>query len=135
MQKTTKAGCGADSVGEGAHVSVVIICLILTPSPPQHVQFPGPNDARHGRACKQYIFRSCDVCISAMRFHENLSHASAKQETKRLKGFILKRMNSHCAMYIQWYNMHHHVTNTTDNNNIKEVCVCGGGGGGEGGSY
>ena len=87
MQKTTKAGCGADSVGEGAHVSEVIICLILTPSLPQQVQFSGLNDAQHGRACKQYVFRSRNVCISAVRFDQILSHASAKKETKRLKGF------------------------------------------------
>ena len=68
--------------------------VILTPSLPQPVTFPGKK--LHERACKQYMFRSYNICIyiytfSAMRFDKKkiLSHANAKKKTERLNGFKL----------------------------------------------
>ena len=61
--------------------------LLLTPSLPQPVKFPGWK--MHGRAYKQYIFRSYDAStFSAMRFDENpLTWQCETRRQKRLKGF------------------------------------------------
>ena len=65
--------------------------IILTPSLPQPVQFPGQK--MHGRACKQYTFWSYNTsAFSAMRFDENLFHLPVrkrKPEGLRVSNFTL----------------------------------------------
>ena len=62
----------------------IIKGLILTPSLPQAVEFPGWK--MHGHVCKQYIFRSCNNLLSMLcLLMKILSHASAKKKTKRFQ--------------------------------------------------
>ena len=73
------------SIRDPPSLSVSLPCL--TPSLPRPVKFPGWKT--HWRACKQYIFRSCSTSISTQCVSMkilSLSHASAKQRTKRLQG-------------------------------------------------
>ena len=63
---------------------------VLTPSLPQPVKFPGWM--MHGRACKQYIFRSYNINIfSATRFDGDPFRCQCEKEDKKeeekLKGF------------------------------------------------
>ena len=59
----------------------------LTPSLPQHVQFPSCRKDARTRQQTVY-FRSYNTyTITAMRFDQNLSHASAKKKKKKKKTF------------------------------------------------
>ena len=58
----------------------------LFPSLPQPVKFPGWK--MHGRACKQYIFRSYNTStFSAVPFDESPFTWQCQKETKMLKSF------------------------------------------------
>ena len=58
---------------------------MLNPFTAQSLTFPGCK--MHGRACKQYIFRSYNPStFGTMCLMKILSHASPKRETKRLNG-------------------------------------------------
>ena len=72
-------------------ISLVIQSVFLTPSLPQPVRFPGWKML--GRACKQYVFQSCNVYFSMLCIWMSiLSHASAKKKkTKKATGFQVLR--------------------------------------------
>ena len=58
--------------------------LMLTPSLPQLVNFPGWK--MHGRACKQYIFWSYDTSTLSLMLRvlmKILSHANARKKRKK----------------------------------------------------
>ena len=54
----------------------------LTPSLPQPVKFPGWK--MHGRACKQYIFRSCNIYFQFCEFWWRSFHMHVRK--RRQKG-------------------------------------------------
>ena len=67
--------------------------VYLTPSLPQPVKFPGWK--MYGRACKQYIFLSCNTSVfNAMPFDgDPFTCQCEKEDTqKRLKGFKFRTL-------------------------------------------
>ena len=72
------------SIRDPPSLSVSLPCL--TPSLPRPVKFPGWKT--HGRACKQYIFRSCSTStFNAMCFDENPFTCQRETEDKKASGF------------------------------------------------
>ena len=62
-----------------------ILCCTLTPSLPQPVKFPGWK--MHGHACKQYIFRSCNVYFQCYEFWWKSFQCEKGQTCWRLSNF------------------------------------------------
>ena len=83
----------------------------LTPSLPQPVKFPGWMT--QGRACKQYIFRSFNVCFQCSVFWWKSFHMPVRKRTG------LK--DSNLAFSLAIFKRHHGnegVNNNTDNGNL-----------------
>ena len=49
----------------------------------------------HGRACKQYVCRSCNTpSVKAMRFDDNLSTCQCEKEDKKAERFQISHLYS-----------------------------------------
>jgi len=73
----------------------------INPFTAQPVKCPGWK--MKGRACKQYILRSCNYLLSTLCvLMKILSHTGAKKKKKRLKGFRFRTFIGRFHLVISW---------------------------------
>ena len=74
--------------------------LLLTLSLPQPVRFPGWMT--HARACKQYTFRSYNICFQFYTFWWRSFHMAVPKRRQRIKGFKFRIISRFQITSWQW---------------------------------